>query len=114
MIGDNADAKDISFDDSKWRVLNLPHDWNVEGHVNPPPTGDRNTGYFIHGISWYRKVGLTVVDAKMPITVKAEGAKIIGVDNGELNYDGFYKTNTRNVITGEFLLQYKRQHPEKK
>jgi beta-galactosidase len=53
--GDNAAAKEVSFDDSHWRILTLPHDWSIEGPVNPPPTGDRNTGYFIHGIGWYRK-----------------------------------------------------------
>ena len=53
--GDDATAKEVKFDDSHWRTLTLPHDWSIEGPVNPPPAGDRNTGYFAHGIGWYRK-----------------------------------------------------------
>ena len=55
LSGDDPAAKEIKFDDSHWRTLNLPHDWSIEGPVNPPPLGDRNTGYFSHGIGWYRK-----------------------------------------------------------
>ncbi|MEP7322705.1 MAG: glycoside hydrolase family 2 TIM barrel-domain containing protein [Saprospiraceae bacterium] len=54
-LGDDPAAKETKFDDSRWRILNLPHDWSIEGPVNLPPSGDRNTGYFTHGIGWYRK-----------------------------------------------------------
>ena len=29
-LGQMEDAAKESYDDSKWRVLNLPHDWSVE------------------------------------------------------------------------------------
>src|SRR5664279_6438049 len=45
-LGDDQSAKQIKFDDSKWQTLNVPHDWSIEGAVNPPPAGDRNSGYF--------------------------------------------------------------------
>ncbi len=53
--GDDISASEPSFNDSHWRTLRLPHDWSIESPVNPPPKGDRNTGYFTHGIGWYRK-----------------------------------------------------------
>jgi beta-galactosidase len=71
-LGDNQAAKDVSFDDSHWRVLNLPHDWSIEGPVNPPPGGDKNTGYFTHGIGWYRKNFFTPDTAKK-VVVQFDG-----------------------------------------
>jgi beta-galactosidase len=62
--GDDPAAKELAFDDSHWRTLTLPHDWSIEGPVNPPPNGDRNTGYFVHGIGWYRKSFLSPDTAK--------------------------------------------------
>src|SRR5450432_1961006 len=88
LLGDDPAAKEISFDDSHWRMLNLPHDWSIEGPVNPAPTGDRNTGYFIHGIGWYRKSFLT------PDTAK----KVV------LQFDGIYM-NSEVWINGNFLGQ---------
>lgn len=50
-----VNAEQISFDDSKWRILDLPHDWGIEGAVNPKnPTGGAG-GYFPAGVGWYRK-----------------------------------------------------------
>ena len=40
--GDISKAKEPGFDDSKWRKLNLPHDWAIEGEFsadNPSGTG---------------------------------------------------------------------------
>lgn len=48
-------ASSSNFDDSQWRVLNLPHDWAVEGSFskdNPSGTGG---GALPGGLGWYRK-----------------------------------------------------------
>ncbi|HUP13164.1 MAG TPA: glycoside hydrolase family 2 TIM barrel-domain containing protein, partial [Niastella sp.] len=43
------------FNDAHWRKLDLPHDWSIEGKINPKnPTGGAG-GYFPAGIGWYRK-----------------------------------------------------------
>ena len=42
-----------STDDSSWRVLNLPHDFVVEGNFTS--TADKVHGYLPFGIGWYRK-----------------------------------------------------------
>jgi beta-galactosidase len=47
-------AEAPAFDDSKWRQLNLPHDWAIEGPFDPqisPHTG--SLPFF--GTGWYRK-----------------------------------------------------------
>jgi len=41
------------FDDSHWRVLNLPHDWSVESAYDS--TENPNQGYRKRGIGWYRR-----------------------------------------------------------
>ena len=33
-LGDNPKASNISFDDSKWRTLILPHDWSIEQQID--------------------------------------------------------------------------------
>src|SRR5688572_18822040 len=44
-----------SFNDSKWRTLNLPHDWSIENaFIQNAPTGGGG-GYLPTGIGWYRK-----------------------------------------------------------
>lgn len=40
-------------DDSKWRRLELPHDWSIEGQLSPSLASC--TGYLPGGIGWYRK-----------------------------------------------------------
>ncbi|MCX6325569.1 MAG: DUF4982 domain-containing protein [Bacteroidia bacterium] len=54
-LGDNNSAKELKFDDSAWRNLNLPHDWSIEGKYSADaPTGNPG-GYLPSGIGWYRK-----------------------------------------------------------
>ncbi|MEO6734521.1 MAG: glycoside hydrolase family 2 TIM barrel-domain containing protein [Ferruginibacter sp.] len=55
FLGDTASAKAKDFNDESWRKLDLPHDWSIEGKVNPKnPTGGAG-GYFPAGMGWYRK-----------------------------------------------------------
>jgi len=54
-LGDTPAASAPGFDDKSWRNLDLPHDWSIEGNVNPKnPTGGGG-GYFPAGTGWYRK-----------------------------------------------------------
>ena len=51
--GDFEKAAMPGFDDSKWRTLDLPHDWSVEGPLSQSLASA--TGYLPGGIAWYRK-----------------------------------------------------------
>lgn len=42
-----------NYDDSDWRVLNLPHDWAVEQGFNPE--ANLSQGYRDRGYGWYRR-----------------------------------------------------------
>ncbi|AFN74219.1 glycoside hydrolase family 2 sugar binding protein [Melioribacter roseus P3M-2] len=52
-LGDIKGAENPAFDDSNWRVLNLPHDYSIEGSFDS--TYASATGYLPGGIGWYRK-----------------------------------------------------------
>lgn len=55
LKSDAGDAKNLNFDDSAWRKLNVPHDWSIEGPFDEKnPTG-AGGGYLPSGVSWYRK-----------------------------------------------------------
>jgi beta-galactosidase len=41
------------FDDTSWRIVDLPHDWVVEGPFDQ--TANLSQGYRPRGISWYRR-----------------------------------------------------------
>jgi len=64
--GDPSGADAPTFDDSKWRVLDLPHDWSIEdlpgqikdsiiGPFSKASIGKMGTGYTVGGTGWYRK-----------------------------------------------------------
>jgi len=55
FLGDAPEAKSREFNDESWRKLDLPHDWSIEGQIQPKnPTGNAG-GFFPAGIGWYRK-----------------------------------------------------------
>lgn len=52
-LSDDSLSTSASYNDSKWRKLDLPHDWSVEGQLSPSLASC--TGYLPGGIGWYRK-----------------------------------------------------------
>jgi beta-galactosidase len=46
-------AADPEYDDTQWRLLNLPHDWAVEQPYDS--TANPTQGYRQRGIGWYRR-----------------------------------------------------------
>ncbi|WP_282136787.1 glycoside hydrolase family 2 TIM barrel-domain containing protein [Seonamhaeicola maritimus] len=67
-------AEHVSFDDSKWRNLNLPHDWAIEGPFDVKYNA-RAGGLPFHGTGWYRKHFKMNTDAKGKVVrLEFEGA----------------------------------------
>jgi beta-galactosidase len=62
--GDSSEAAGRNFNDNSWRKLELPHDWSVEGAVDPDNPSKGAGGYFQVGIGWYRKTFLVPADWK--------------------------------------------------
>ena len=86
LKGDNPDAFKIQFDDSDWRILDLPHDFSIEGPFKKEYAS--STGYLPGGIGWYRK-GFIVPDS-------IKGKKVF------IQFDGIYK-NSEVWINEQFL-----------
>lgn len=55
FLGDNSEAINPHYDDSEWRVLNLPHDWAFENGYSIDGTQTARGGYASGGIGWYRQ-----------------------------------------------------------
>lgn len=54
-LGDDSLAYNIQYDDSKWRTLNLPHDWSIEADFSANNPSTPGGGALPGGIGWYRK-----------------------------------------------------------
>jgi len=52
---DIKEAEKPTYDDTKWRTLNLPHDWSIEGEFKEDAATKGPGGYLPTGIGWYRK-----------------------------------------------------------
>lgn len=52
-MGDVENAQAITFSDSRWMNVELPHDWSIREQLSP--TLASATGYLPGGIGWYRK-----------------------------------------------------------
>ena len=52
--GDLPAAATPAFDDARWRVLDLPHDWAIEGPFDPAISPHQGSLPFF-GVAWYRK-----------------------------------------------------------
>ena len=54
-LNDQPGANVPAFDDSDWRVLNVPHDWAFEADYAEDAAQTDRGGYKPGGMGWYRK-----------------------------------------------------------
>jgi len=88
FLGDDKAASGIGFNDNSWRLLDLPHDWSIEGEFKKDePTGGGG-GYLPTGIGWYRK------QFSLPSSIKGKQVSI--------QFDGVYM-NSEVWINGHYL-----------
>ncbi|MCP4314296.1 MAG: DUF4982 domain-containing protein [Bacteroidetes bacterium] len=55
QLGDVEGAEKEDFNDSYWRILDLPHDWSIEGSYDESNPGGIAGAFLPAGIGWYRK-----------------------------------------------------------
>ena len=53
ILQDVKEARQPDHDDSRWKKIDLPHDWSIKGQLSP--TLASCTGYLPGGVGWYRK-----------------------------------------------------------
>lgn len=87
-LGDVPEASSINFSDSKWRQLDLPHDWAIEGEFSEKNPSGSGGGALPGGIGWYRKT--------FAIDKEIEGKKVF------IDFDGVYM-NSEVWINGHYL-----------
>jgi beta-galactosidase len=87
-LGDVEAAEKSDFDDAKWRILDLPHDWSIELPFDSKIPSGNGVGYLPGGIGWYRKT----------FTIPEESrGKLVLVD-----FDGVYM-DSKVWINGHLL-----------
>lgn len=90
-------AENIKFDDSKWRRIDLPHDWSIEdlpgtsSPFNPAAISQVSGGFTTGGTGWYRK--------QFTVPAAQKGKRII------IRFDGVYM-NPTVFINGHNLGQH--------
>ena len=75
-------------DNAKWRQLNLPHDWSIEGEFSEKHPAGTGGGALPGGIGWYRKT------FTLPTT--SSGKQVF------VEFDGVYR-NSEVWINGHYL-----------
>ena len=85
---DHPEFKNIAWNDSAWRTLNLPHDWSIEGLFSEENPATPGGGALPGGIGWYRKT--FTID-------QSDAGKEFFID-----FDGVYM-NSEVWINGHFL-----------
>src|SRR5688572_11429310 len=88
FLGDDSLAFQPAYDDSKWRVLNVPHDWSIEGTFSKDHPATSQGGALPTGVGWYRKT------FTLPISTKE---KVVYIE-----FDGVY-CNSEVWINGHYL-----------
>ena len=87
-LGDVTNGQEASLDDSQWRILDLPHDWSIEGEFNKDNPATPGGGALPGGIGWYRK------SFSIP---ESDNKKLLFVD-----FDGVYR-NSEVWVNGHYL-----------
>jgi beta-galactosidase len=86
-LGDSPGAEKVDFDDAKWRTLDVPHDWSIEGPFDEKnPTG--GAGAFLPaGVGWYRKhFSLSSAYARRRVFIEFDGV----MANSDVWINGFH------------------------
>lgn len=79
-LGDVAGAETPELNDGSWRMLNLPHDWSIEGKFSKDNPATPEGGALPGGMGWYRK--------KFTIPAASKDKKVY------IEFDGVYQKST--------------------
>lgn len=91
LADSSLNAYGTQFDDSRWRTLNLPHDWSIESDFGKDFPASAGGGALPGGIGWYRKT-FTVEKGNF-----LKAAKCYFIE-----FDGVYR-NSEVWVNGNYL-----------
>jgi len=85
--GDVPGAEKPEFDDANWRLLDLPHDWSIEGPFAQTNKTGGAGAWLPHGVGWYRKhLTLTSGEQGQHVSVHFDGV----MQNSEVWINGVW------------------------
>nr|WP_211310071.1 glycoside hydrolase family 2 TIM barrel-domain containing protein [Hoylesella shahii] len=87
-LADSPEMAQLYYDDSAWRVLNLPHDWAIEGNFYVKNPSGAVGGALPGGVGWYRK--------RLMLTDNNEYSRYV------LHFDGAFM-NTSVYVNGKLV-----------
>ena len=118
-LGDIDGAYQKEFDDTGWRVLDLPHDWSIEGEYNKNNPAGISGAFLPTGIGWYRKeitykptwddkkIYILFDGVYMNSTVYINGRKL---GTRPYGYIGFQYDLTDYLLPGKNIIAVKVDH----
>ncbi len=119
-VGSEVEYVKPGFDDSGWRLLNLPHDWGIEGPFKQEYPGE--TGKLPWwGVGWYRKhFSVPASDAGRRFRLEVDGAMSYAAVwvNGKFvggwpyGYASFAFDITPYIQTGNNVVAIRLDNPE--
>lgn len=80
QLDEQKGAELVDYNDRDWRVLDVPHDWSIEGEYAEDNPMTQQCGYLPAGIGWYRKT------IKVPKQWKDKHV--------EISFDGVFMNST--------------------
>jgi beta-galactosidase len=113
---DVKDAEKPAFDDSKWRMLNIPHDWSIEGEFKEDAITKGPGGYLPTGIGWYRKhLNISAVGKDQQFRIEFDGVYMnsdVWINGQHLGkhpygYTSFYYDLTPYIKKGDNIIAVK-------
>lgn len=114
--GDFSDAWTNEFDDTSWRLLDLPHDWSIEGSFDRNAPAGGAGGYLPTGTGWYRKhFILKRSDLRMNHVIMFDGVYMnsdVWLNGKHLGhypfgYNSFWYTLDEHLKEGENIIAVK-------
>ena len=79
-LGDVTGAQAVTFDDSSWTALDVPHDWSISLPFTQSSPAGAGGGYLNGGVGWYRKT--------FTLDASSAGQKVF------VQFDGVYMDST--------------------
>ncbi len=87
-LNDSIADKDTIGAGTKWRTLDVPHDWSIEGKFDEKSPGGYGGGSLNGGLGWYKKTFKVAAEDSTKVT--------------SITFDGVYK-NSEVWINGHYL-----------
>jgi beta-galactosidase len=105
QLGDVNDGQAVAFNDKAWRMVDLPHDWSIEGGFDPNYPMSAAGGYLPAGVGWYRRAFITP-DAwnGKRVTIEFEGVYMnadVWLNGQHLGFHPYGYTGFRYDVTSQ-------------